>query len=293
MKMRTAVVAGLIGVVLLTATVIQARSAGGRAVPAAPAAERMVSRGVAAEGRVAAYPGSEVVVAAERGGRLTRVLVEEGQAVAKGALLAEIESDELRAALDEARSRVAEAHAELKLADVNRERRERLVREQIVAVHDLDQANRDLDIARARLETATAEVARYEAQIRKSRILAPIAGTVIARQVDAGETVETGDHAFTMANLGKLRIEAEADEADAGALVVGAPVAITSEGYEGQSWKGSIEEIADAVTLRKLKAQDPSRPTDTRILAVKIAFAEPAPLKLGTTVELRIEPRRQ
>src|SRR5262245_8890220 len=187
MKMRTAMVAGLIGVVLLTATVIQARSAGGRPVPTAPTTERMVSRGVAAEGRVAAYPGSEVVVAAERGGRLTRVLVEEGQAVAKGALLAEIESDELRAALDEARSRVVEARAELKLAEVNRERRERLVREQIVAVHDLDQANRDLDIARARLETATAEVARYEAQIRKSGILAPIAGTVIARQVDAGE----------------------------------------------------------------------------------------------------------
>jgi RND family efflux transporter MFP subunit len=281
-------VAGLLGAGLLTATVIQARSAGGRAVPVAPAA----ARGVAAEGRVAAYPGSEVVVAAERGGRLTRVLVEEGQAVAKGALLAEIESDELRAALDEARSRVTEARAELKLAELNRERRERLVREQIVAVHDLDQANRDLDIARARLETSAAEAARYEAQVRKSRILAPIAGTVIARQVDAGETVETGDHAFTMANLGRLRIEAEADEADAGALAVGAPVAITSEGYEGRSWKGAVEEIADAVTLRKLKAQDPSRPTDTRILAVKIAFAEPVPLKLGTTVELRIEPLR-
>ena len=41
------------------------------------------------------------------------------------------------------------------------------------------------------------------------------------------------------------------------------------------------------MTLRRLKPQDPSRPTDTRILAVKVAFAEPTPLKLGTTVELR------
>ena len=47
--------------------------------------------------------------------------------------------------------------------------------------HDLDQASRDLDIARARLETASAEVARYEAQLRKTRIVAPIAGTVIDR----------------------------------------------------------------------------------------------------------------
>lgn len=290
MKMRTMLVAGLVGLGLLAATVIQARSAAGRPAPVAHAPA--VSRGVAAEGRVSAYPGSEVRLAAERGGRITRVLVVEGQAVAKGGLLAEIDSDELRAALQEARARVTEAQAEVKLADLNRDRRERLVREQIVARHDLDQASRDLDIARARLETAGAEVTRYEAQIRKTRIVAPIAGTVIARQVDAGETVETGDHAFTMANLDRLRIEAEADEADAGALAVGAPVSITADGYEGRFWKGSIEEIADAVTLRQLKAQDPGRPTDTRIVAVKVAFLEAAPLKLGTTVELRIEPRR-
>jgi RND family efflux transporter MFP subunit len=290
MKMRTMLVAGVVGVALLTATVIQARSAAGRPAPVARAAE--APRGVAAEGRVSTYPGSEVRIAAERGGRITRVLVEEGQAVGKGALLAEIDSDELRAALAEARARVAEAQAELKLADVNRDRRERLVREQIVAAHDLDQASRDLDIARARLETASAEVTRYEAQIRKTRLVAPIAGTVIARAVDAGETVETGDHAFTLANLDRLRIEAEADEADAGVLAVGSPVAITADGYEGRSWRGSVEEIADAVTLRQLKAQDPGRPTDTRIVAVKVALAEAVPLKLGTTVELRIEPRR-
>jgi hypothetical protein len=53
-----------------------------------------------------------------------------------------------------------------------------------------------------------------------------------------------------------------------------------------------VEEVADAVTLRRLKPQDPSRPTDTRILAVKVAFSEPTPLKLGTTVELKIQARR-
>jgi len=42
------------------------------------------------------------------------------------------------------------------------------------------------------------------------------------------------------------------------------------------------------VPLRRLRPQDPGRPTDTRVLAVKVALAEPTPLKLGTTVELRI-----
>jgi hypothetical protein len=75
-------------------------------------------------------------------------------------------------------------------------------------------------------------------------------------------------------------------------LAVGAPVAITSDGFPGRSWKGRVEEIPDSVTLRRLKPQDPGRPTDTRILAIKVAFLEPTPLRLGTTVELRIDPAR-
>jgi HlyD family secretion protein len=73
---------------------------------------------------------------------------------------------------------------------------------------------------------------------------------------------------------------------------VGALVAITSNGFPGKSWKGRVEEIPDSVTLRHLKPQDPGRPTDTRILAVKVAFLEQTPLRLGTTVELRIDGAR-
>ena len=245
---------------------------------------------MAAEGRVVTYPGAEVKVGFERVGRLVRVAVQEGQAVKKGELLAEFESDELRASLAEARARVAETEAEERLAVLNVERQEKLVAQGVVAVHDRDQATRDIDIARARKETAKATVTRIEAQLRKCYVLAPITGHVIARRVDAGQTVEAGDPAFTLADLGRVRIEGEAHEADAGGIALGAPVTITAEGYPGRSWKGRVEEIPDSVTLRRLKPQDPSRPTDTRILAVKVAFAEATPLKLGTTVELKIEP---
>ena len=96
-----------------------------------------------------------------------------------------------------------------------------------------------------------------------------------------GQTVEAGDPTFTLADLTRLRVEGEAHEADADAIAIGAPVTITSDGFPGKSWRGRVEEIPDSVTLRRLKPQDPSRPTDTRILAVKVAFAEPTPLRLG------------
>ena len=159
-----------------------------------------------------------------------------------------------------------------------------------MAASDLDQATRDLETARARVETSRATVARDEAVLAKSRIVAPIPGTVVARSVDAGQMVTAGDLAFTVADLGRLRIEGEAHEGDAGAVVLGATVTITADGYPGRAWRGRVEEVPDSVTLRRIKPQDPSRPTDARVLAVKVAFAEATPLKLGTTVDLRIGP---
>ena len=290
MRKRTLVIWGGVGAVLLSATVFQALQASAPA-PRAAAPARPAERLLAAEGRVVAYPGAEVSVAAERAGRLVRVLVTERQAVKAGQLLAEIESDELGAALDEARARVREAEAELRLAELNERRRADLVRQEVVAVHDLDQATRDREIGAARLETARAEVARLEAQLRKSRILAPISGTVTLRSVDAGEMVAAGTPVVTIADLTRLRVEGEADEADAPLLRAGARVTVSAQGRAGQQWPGVVEEVADSATLRRLKPQDPSRPTDTRIVAVKVAFAGPAPLKLGTTVDLGIEAR--
>ena len=277
----------LVGGALVGATVLQARAVV-QPVPAPAAVAAPVAEGVAAEGRVVAYPGAEVRVGAERAGRLVRVLVEEGAAVRRGQLLAEIDSDELRAELAEARARVVEAEAEARLSEATLARRRMLQQERIIAAHDLDQALRDLETANARVLTAKASVTRYEALVAKSRLAAPISGTVTARRVDAGQMVEIGDHAFTVADLKRLRIEGEAHEADAQAVTLGAPVTITTDGFPGRSWRGTIEEVPDSVTLRRIKPQDPSRPTDARILAVKVAFAEPVPLRLGTTVDLRI-----
>jgi RND family efflux transporter MFP subunit len=278
---------GLVGVALLVASALQARSAGGSAAPrveASPAALEVV----AAEGRVVAYPGAEVKVSAERAGRLVQVAIHEGQQVRKGELLAEIDSDELRASLAESRAHIAEADAEIRLAEAELQRRRKLADEQILAAHDLDQATRDLEIARARRDTGRAEADRYEAQIRKTRVVAPIAGTVTLRHADAGQTVEIGEAIATIADLTRLRIEGEAHESDSGSVTLGAPVSIRCDGYPGRTWQGRVEEVPASVTLRHLKPQDPGRPTDTRILAVKVAFAEPNPLKLGTTVELQV-----
>lgn len=288
MSTRRGIMLVLVGCALLGVTMLQAWTHA--APPTALVAPDPATRRVAAEGRVTAYPGGEVDVAAERSGRLVRVLVEEGDVVRRGALLAEVDSEELRATLAEARARVTEAEAEARLAELNRQRREQLVGERVAAPHELDQAVRDLDIARARIETTRAAAARYEAQMKKTRIVAPIGGTVVGRLVDAGERVEAGARIVRLVDLSRLRVAAEADEADAALIAVGAQVTINAQGRPEDQWTGVVEEVADSVTVRGLKPRDPARPTDTRILAVKVAFKDKAPLKLGTTVDLTIVP---
>jgi len=294
--MRSALSIGVtvaLGVGALGATIAQALRANGPVRPDRAPVEAPAWPGrVAAEGRVAAYPGSEVRLSAERTGRLTQVRFEEHQRVRRGQLLVEIDPSEIRAEIAEARARISEAEAEIALADSNLRRRRALVEGEIATLQDLDRDVRDLGVARARRETARATLARLEAQLRKTRVVAPFDGTITAREVDAGEMVEPGDPVATLADLSRLRVEAEADEADAGAIEVGASVRITSDGYPDAGWRGRVEEVADTVTRRRLKPQDPGRPTDTRILAVKVAFEEPTPLRMGTTVELSIETTR-
>lgn len=280
-----------LGAGLLAVAALQARAAAGpsrKAVSAsadAPAARR---DRVAAEGRVVAYPGAEVVVGTDLAGTLVQMRVQEKQPVRKGELLAELRSDDRRAELAEARARVAEADAEIRLAEADLERARSLWEKEIGSRQALDKAERDLQTARARRETARATADRLDAVLAKTRILSPIDGVVIARHAQSGETLESGQKIVTIADLSRTRVEAELDEFDAGRVALGDGVRVSAEGWDG-GWRGRVEEIPDSVVGRRLKPQDPGKPEDTRVLLVKIALLEPTPLKLGQRVEISIE----
>jgi multidrug resistance efflux pump len=132
-------------------------------------------------------------------------------------------------------------------------------------------------------------VKRLEATVTKSEVRAPIDGVILNRYAQAGEMADVGTRLVTIGDTNRVRVEAEVDEFDAGRVHVGQAVAITAEGYSGQSWRGTVEEIPDAVADKNLRPQDPGRPTDARVLRVKIRFQEPTPLKLGQRVELEIK----
>ena len=278
-----------LGLLILIATVAQVRANRPKPnqTPAAAAATADAKPHVVAEGRVTTYPGSEVTVGTDVAGTIERLTVEEKESVRAGDVIAVVKADDTRAALSVARARVGEATADIRLFEAEVARAKHLFQEDVGSKQSWDKAERDLDSARARHASAAAEVRRLEALVEKTVITAPIDGVVITRHVHAGETIEAGAPIVTVADLKKTRVEAEIDEYDTARIHLGAPVEISAEGF-GRTWRATIEEIPDAVVNRRLKPQDPSKPIDTRVLLVKVAFDEATPLKLGQRVEVRV-----
>ncbi len=294
LNLKTVAVMAL-GLVLLGATLFELKAAGpgaGAATPAVGAHQARISAAgsIRAEGRVTTYPGGEVIVGTDFAGTISRLLVEEKSVVHKGDLLAEIRAEELRASLGEARGKVAESRADLQLFEIEANRLERLWQSRSVAQNAYDRAIRDREAAKGRLQTNAATVHRIEATLDKARILSPIDGVVLLRQVQPGETVAVGATLFTVADLSRVRVETEVDEFDLGKLTLGAQALVTAEGFPERSWVGRVEQIPDLVGPRKLKPQDPGKPSDTRVLLVKVALSEPTPLKLGQRVEVALRP---
>ncbi len=287
------------GSLLTTAVVVQSGTLGklppawaspgtqppaGHAGPSKPPA----APNVIAEGRVVAYPGAEVVVGTESAGRIVRLNVQEKSVVRKGDLIAELNAEDLKADEALAYAKAMEAEADIHFFDRESRRDASLIARNAGTVQNLDVNLRGLDAARARCAAALAERDRIAALIAKTRIVAPIDGVVTARHVHAGETVEVAARIVTIADLDRMRIEAEVDEFDTSRVALGADVRITAEGFTESSWKGKVEEIPDSVVARRIRPEDPGRPIDARVLPLKVKFGEPTPLKLGQRVEIEI-----
>lgn len=256
--------------------------------PTSVSAAKLNSGQVRCEGRVNTYPGEEVVISAEYAGRVASLPVQELDLVRPGQVLARLDAREQEASLAAARARVRELEAELQFLNLEQHRQKQLVAEGAVGQRAFDDADSRLRLTQARREAAQASVAQLEAALAKLSLVAPFAGTVIERMAQPGELLPAGGRLLRLANLKRLRIEAEVDEYDLSRLRLGAPVRVEVEGQVG-AVEGRVEEIPAAVSLRRLKALDPSRPTDIRVALVKIAVPATQGLKLGQRVEVSIQ----
>lgn len=214
---------------------------------------------VRTEGRLATYPGAEVVVSSERRGILDTLAVNERQMVVKGQLIAHLRSHDIEAQMNQERARIAEIKADIHLYQSEAERYQKLFDSQVGTQQAAQKAQRDLELAEARLGTEEAAINELQAELDKTVIVAPISGIVLKRNHQQGESVDAGEAIVTIADLKRVRIEAEIDEFDLAHVRMNAPVIVHAEGFD-RTWKAHVEEVPDQVEGRKLKPEDPGVP---------------------------------
>lgn len=138
-------------------------------------------------------PFNTVTVRSRVDGQLARVLVQEGQKVTRGQLLAEIDPEPLRVALAQAQGQQQQNQAQLQNAQSELTRYQQLFRQDAIARQQLDRQAALVQQLRGTLQADQAQVDNARLQLSYTRILAPIAGRVGLRRVDAGNLLTAND----------------------------------------------------------------------------------------------------
>jgi membrane fusion protein (multidrug efflux system) len=209
-----------------------------------------------------------VKVVAEAEGKVLALNVEEGDTVARGATLVQI--DPADASLAVRRAELAVRNAQTSLA-----RAETMAAERLISAQDLDKARHDRDLAGQ-------ELAEARQRLAKTRVAAPFNGRITVRRVQPGQAVKPGDELFTLADFEPLVARVFLPEREVLDLRVGQPVRMALRSREETRFDGRIRQISPVV--------------DTASGTVKItveAVAPPASVRPGAfvTVELLRETR--
>jgi RND family efflux transporter MFP subunit len=213
---------------------------------------RSVAATVLATGVVRLRVGGEVRVGAQLSGIVDKLNVEVGSKVRRGDIIATIDSRGLEARLAQARAQVAVNAQEVRRAEIELVRMQRLDAQKLVAASDVEDRALALDEARARLEKARRDAAVVETDLSYAVIHSPITGTVAAVTTQEGETVAASFNTPTFATIiedGALELIAMVDETDIGNVVVDNPVVFTVEAWPAQEFAGHVARIAPKGTI--------------------------------------------
>ncbi|MEL7059494.1 MAG: efflux RND transporter periplasmic adaptor subunit [Acidobacteriota bacterium] len=184
-------------------------------------------------------------------GRIVDLPVDEGDRVARGDLIAVLDSDDVAADVAAAEAALNERLAERVDAERELGRRQRLVAEGVFAQAELDAAQTRLDVVEAQIASAEARLAAGRAQLTYTRIVAPIEGVVIERNVEVGEMVAPGG--FTsqqstgsivrLADPESLEVEADVNESFIARLRRGQPATIEVDAVPDHRYRGRLRQI--------------------------------------------------
>jgi HlyD family secretion protein len=199
---------------------------------------------LAANGNVAAW--QEASVGADTNGlRLAQVLVNVGDSVKKGQLLATFAADGLRADVAQAKAGLAEAQAHLVDAVANAERAAALKGTGALSVQQIEQFQTAAKAAEARVQSSQAMVDAQSVRLSNAQVVAPDSGVISARNASVGAVVGAGMELFRLIRQSRLEWRGEVTSAELARVKVGGKVTVITAG--GNKLDGRVRAIAPTV----------------------------------------------
>jgi HlyD family secretion protein len=233
-------------------------------VQVAEVERRDVEKIVTASGNI--QPRRRVNVSASAMGKVTRVAVEEGDTVAKGDFLLEIDPiayatsvEQLEAAARGAAASLELEQANLKKAEYDHARARELRAKDFLSEDELRDAAVALDVARARVKTAMEQLSQTRANLAKARhelsqvrITAEMSGVIVALNVEEGESAimgtlnNPGTVLLTVADLAEMEAEVRVDETEVVFVAPGQPATVRLDAFPDTTFRGEVREVGNS-----------------------------------------------
>ena len=206
-------------------------------------------------------PVNTVSVGSTVSGLIKEIYVDFNSVVKKGQILAQIDPANFQASVDQATAQINNAQANLAntqaVMEMSRKtynRYKNLYAKNFIAKSELDQAESDYYANLAKVNSAKAQISQAQAtyntamtNLGYTKIIAPVDGTIISREIDLGQPVAASFQApqlFTIAqDLTNMQIEVNVSEADIGKVKVGQDVTYTLDGYPDTDFKGKVTQV--------------------------------------------------
>lgn len=204
-----------------------------------------ISNTVTATGTV--EPVTEVEVGTQVSGIIDKLYADYNDVVKAGQLIAEMDKVNLKAELASAQAQLASSKSEYEYQQKNYARNKVLHEKKLISDSDYETATYNYEKAKAAYEQNQASMVKVNRNLEYATITSPIDGVVINRAVEEGQTVAAGFETPTLftiaADLTKMQVIADVDEADIGNVENGQRVSFTVDAYPNDVFEGIVTQI--------------------------------------------------
>lgn len=216
-----------------------------------------------ASGRI---EGRLTTLSARSAGRVKEIRADEGQTVQRSQILAELSDPALRERINSLAARVPRIAASLTQAERDLTRNEKMAAGNFVSPQAVERARLEVDVQRAALREARAQLAEQQQYHEEMTVRAPTPGTVLVRTVERGEWVQPGTPLFTMVDLNQLYLKIYVPEPDIGKVVHDQPARVYVDAFPSRFFPARVSKIAS-------EAEFTPKNVETREERVKLVFA--------------------